>query len=102
MPSDAYDTETSRSLLALRIGDNQNLTYLDPLEFDEQMDDVRFTQVRTQASAAGTTLEIDNSYDFDDSGTVNVYISGTKYSITYTGVTRSSSGGDTDGYPCLW
>ena len=100
MPTGAYDTETNKSLLAVRIGhENNKLDYLDPIEFEEYVGDIRHTQVRTEASAAATTLEIDNSYDFKDSGTVNIYISGVKYSITYTGVTRSSTAGILTGVP---
>ena len=57
------------------------------------------TEVTTAASSGDTTLEIDNSYDFADSGTVSVYISGTKYDITYTGVTRSATAGVLTGVP---
>lgn len=99
MPSDIYDTETNKSLTGLRIGDGPNLTYLDPSEFDQQLIGEKTTQVRTQAVATDTTLAIDNSYDFEDSGTVNVYVSGTKYAITYTGVTRSATTGILTGIP---
>ena len=37
MPTDAYDTETNKSLIALRIGTRGNLDYLDPVWFDAQM-----------------------------------------------------------------
>lgn len=99
MPSDAYDTETNRSITAVRIGTGQNLSYLDPDEFDEALGNEASTQVTTQASAAATTLEIDNSYDFEDSGTVHVFVSGTRYAITYTGVTRSATAGVLTGVP---
>lgn len=102
MPTDAYDTETNKSLIHFRIGTGKNLSYLDPNEFDNQLnggDGVAQTQVRTQASANDTTLEIDNSYDFADSGSVDVYVSGTKYNITYTGVTRSATAGVLTGVP---
>lgn len=93
MPADAYDTETNKSLLAVRIGDNEKLDYLDPVSFDEEMEGVKMTQVTTDALANATTLYIDNSYDFADTGTVNVYISGTLYTVTYTGITRSATAG---------
>lgn len=99
MPTDAYDTETNKSIIGLRVGEDDRLTYLSPTDFDNQMGDVRYTQVTTQATAGQTTLEIDNSYDFEDSGTVNVYISGMKYAITYTGVTRSATAGILTGVP---
>lgn len=99
MPTDAYDRETNKSLIAVRIGDSAKLEYLDPVLFDQQMQGVEVTQVTTQATAGQTTLAINNSYDFADSGTVHVYISGTQYAITYTGVTRSSSAGILTGVP---
>jgi hypothetical protein len=63
------------------------------------MEGVKHTQVTTEAVATQTTLEIDNSYDFDDSGSVNLFISGTLYTITYTGVTRSATAGILTGIP---
>lgn len=99
MPTDAYDTETNKSLIALRIGDGGNLDYLDPVWFDAQMNGVKRTQITTAASASDTSLYINNSYDFADSGSVNVYVSGTKYNITYTGITRSATAGVLTGVP---
>jgi hypothetical protein len=99
MPTDIYDTETNKSIIALRIGDGNKLQYLSPSDFDNIQDEALYTQVTTQATAGQTTLEIDNSYDFPDSGSVNVYISGTKYDITYTGVTRSATAGILTGVP---
>jgi hypothetical protein len=99
LPTNIYDNETNRSILAVRIGDNWTLDFIDTSAFDEVVGDVNKTQVRTQATSGSTTLEIDNSYDFDDSGTVTVYISGTKYDITYTGVTRSATAGVLTGIP---
>lgn len=95
MPTLAYDRETNRSILALRLGDGGQLHYLDPHIFDAQMQDTKRTQVRTQASAGATSLAVDNSYDFDDSGSLTFYISGTKYTITYTGMTRDDADGGT-------
>jgi hypothetical protein len=99
MPTDAYDTETNKSIIALRVGSDKKLTYLSPGDFDNEMGDVNYTQVRTQAVAAQTTLLVNNSYDFSDSGSVSVYVANVKYSITYTGVTRSSTAGVLTGIP---
>jgi len=99
LPSDIYDNDSNKSLTAVRIGHGDNLTYQDNREFDDLNENMVYTQVTTAASAAQTTLAIDNSYDFDDSGTVVVYVSGTKYSITYTGVTRSATAGVLTGVP---
>lgn len=99
LPSDIYDTTSNQSLSNIRIGNNENLVYQFPDDFQLRLRDTLVTQVTTQATAGQTTLAINNSYDFADSGTVNVYISGTKYSITYTGVTRSASAGVLTGVP---
>ncbi len=98
MPTDAYDQETNKSIIALRAG-NGALQYLSPGDFASQMTGVFFTGVTTQATTGQTTLAIDNSYDYADAGTVSIYISGTKYSITYTGVTRSATAGVLTGVP---
>ena len=95
MPSTIYDTETNKSIVGLRIGAGKNLIYKDPTEFDGLLEGENVTQVRTQATAADTSLAVDNSYDFEDSGSLNFYISGTKYSITYTAVTRDTVTGAT-------
>jgi hypothetical protein len=99
LPSDIYDSESNKSIIGVRIGTGLKLSYLDPVLFDQQLSNVAVTQVTTQQTSGGTTLAIDNSYDFEDSGSVNVYISGTKYTITYTGVTRSSTAGVLTGIP---
>jgi len=100
LPADIYDDETNRAILQVRIGTStEPLTPLDEKEFDEQMKDVARTQVRTLAVVGGTTLEIDNSYDFSATGTVNIYSSNTLDAITYTGVTRSATAGVLTGVP---
>ncbi len=99
LPSDIYDNESNKSLTAVRVGHGTRLVYQDNREFDDRNRDMLYTQVTTQATSGQTTLAIDNSYDFDDSGTVVVYVSGTKYSITYTGVTRSATAGVLTGVP---
>lgn len=100
LPSDIYDNETNKSILSVRIGDGVNpLIPYDEKEFDNLLDTVAHTQVRTQALAADTSLAIDNSYDFDDSGSVNIYTSNAVDAITYTEVTRSATAGILTGVP---
>ena len=95
-----YDANSNKSIIGLRIGGGSGLRYRDPVEWENNiLGDVVTTQVTTQATSGQTTLEIDNSYDFDDSGTVHVFISGTQYDITYTGVTRSATAGILTGIP---
>jgi hypothetical protein len=99
MPADIGDANTNKSILSCRVGTDTELTYLDKPEWEKELIDTALTQVTTQAVATDTTLEIDNSYDFEDAGSVDVFISGTKYTITYTGVTRSATAGVLTGIP---
>lgn len=100
LPTNIYDTKTNRSILQVRIkGKQEPLKILDEKEFDRLLVDVAHTQVRTQPSIGDTTLAIDNSYDFDDDGTVNIYTSNSKDVITYTAVTRSATTGILTGVP---
>lgn len=99
LPTDIYDNETNKSIISVRVGDQGKLQYLSPGDFKTELQGVRVTPVTSQATAGQTTLAITNSYDFDDTGSVHVYVSGTKYTITYTGVTRSSSAGVLTGIP---
>lgn len=95
LPSDIYDDNSNKSINAVRIGDSLRLQYRSPSDFEDILGTALVTQVRTAASANDTTLAVDNSYDFADSGSVSVYVSGTKYTITYTGITRDDAEGAT-------
>ncbi len=99
LPTNIYDSESNLSIEQVRVGGDRGLIYLDPGSFDAQQDSVNVTKVRTQAVATDTTLAVNNSNDFDDAGTVHVYIAGVKYSIEYTGVTRSATAGVLTGIP---
>lgn len=95
LPTDTYDKSSNKSIFGVRIGDGPNLQYLNQSDFEEAKRDSKQTQVRTQATSGATTLEVDNSYDFADSGSIIVFISGVRYAITYTGVTRDNASGGT-------
>ena len=100
LPSSIYDDQSNKSILQVKIGTMlDSLIPLDEKEFDEQMREVAHTQITTLAVVGGTTLEIDNSYDFDDDGSVNVYTANAVDAITYTGVTRSATAGVLTGVP---
>jgi hypothetical protein len=99
MPTDIDDVNTLKSILGVRVGTDDNLTFKDKREWEELLEGVVYTQVRTEAVAGQTTLNVDNSYDFADSGSVDVFVSGTKYTLTYTGVTRSTTAGVLTGIP---
>lgn len=99
LPSDIQEKNSIKSILGVRIGGGYELEYRDKKDWNKDLKSVLHTQVRTQASVGDTTLEIDNSYDFAESGSVEVFVSGTKYTITYTGVTRSATAGVLTGVP---
>lgn len=99
LPSTISENENNKSMYNVRIGDTE-LKFKTISEWNNDIiGNTKHTQVRTQATAGQTTLEIDNSYDFMDSGSVNVFISGTIYTITYTGITRSAIAGVLTGIP---
>lgn len=99
LPTDMYHRDNNRSILDIRVGTDTALAYRDKKEFDSKLSGVYQTDVRTEGAIGAITLEIDNSYDFADSGSVDVFISGTKYTLTYTGVTRSETAGVLTGIP---
>lgn len=94
LPADIYDNETNKSVLQVRIGTSSTpLIPLDEKEFDEQMREVARSTVRVLAVVGATTLDIVNSYDFDATGSVNVYTANAVDVITYAGITRSATVG---------
>lgn len=99
LPDDIEERNTIKSILNVRIGGDTQLVYLDKEAWERQMYNVYRTTVRTQPAVGDTVLNIVNSYDFADSGTVHVSTSGTQNTITYTGVTRSATAGVLTGVP---
>jgi hypothetical protein len=100
LPDNIYDNKTNKSILQIRIGSaTAPLIPLDEKEFDTLLQEAIHTQVRTQPAIGAVTLEVDNSYDFDDDGTLHIYSSNTLDEITYTGITRSATAGVFTGIP---
>jgi len=99
LPDDIWEDAGNKSIQEIRIGTELGLTYKIWSDFEKEMQGVCVTQVRTAAAIGDITLEIDNSYDYADTGSVNVYVSGTLYTLTYTGVTRSATAGVLTGIP---
>lgn len=99
LPLDIYDSETNRSIISVRVGDNKALHYVDSDSFQAQLAGVNLLTVRTQGLAGDTTLAVDNSFDIPDEGALNFYVAGEKYTITYTSVTRSETVGVINGIP---
>ena len=99
LPSDIWEDAGLKSVSDVRMGTSTGLSRKNISEFETDMEGVYHTQVRTAAAVGATTLEVDNSYDFPDSGSVDVYVANTLYTITYTGVTRSATAGVLTGVP---
>jgi len=99
LPSTIWENENNKSILSVKVGKSRTLTWKTKSQWDIIMEGVFKTQVTTEGAIGAITLEIDNSYDFADSGSITYYISGTLYTVTYTGVTRSATAGVLTGIP---
>lgn len=91
LPSDVYDQNSNRSILTLRVGNGYPLTYIDREEYLEKTEDISYTEVSTEGAVGATSLVLDDTSDLDDTGSVDVFVSGTKYTIDYTVNTRSTN-----------
>jgi hypothetical protein len=100
LPTDIDDENSPKSILNVYIdGQGEPLEYMDREDEIDEIGEMVTTGVTTQATAGDLTLAIDNSYGFSDSGSVTFYVSGTEYTVTYTGVTRSTTAGVLTGVP---
>jgi len=90
MPTTAYDRNSNKSILSVRIGEDNYLKYMDKRELVTALEDSIHTTVATEPVIGQSTLVLANGYDLPESGTVNVYYNNTQYEITYTGITRAT------------
>ena len=86
LPTDIEDNQTQKSILGLRLGNNENLTYIDKATFEDLMNGVGFSTLSVAVSISDTQVTLADSRDFADTGSIN--IAGTSYS--YTTNTRST------------
>lgn len=77
--------DSKDGILNVRLGTDV-LRYMDINEFDDYMAEKVRTEVKTAASAGDTSIVLDDTYEFSDSGTV--YIGAD--TVTYTGNTEST------------
>ncbi len=95
MPDSIYDPTSNRSILNIKLGGVvRPLIWKDEKEFDRIMDTAKHTQVRTETTADDTEVAVDNTYDFSDTGTIDIFTANTKDSIEYDGITRSATAGE--------
>lgn len=90
LPSDVWDQNSNRSILNVKVGNAVPITYISRSEYLQATKDATYTEVATQAVATDTSLVLDNTEDLPDSGSVDVYVSGTKYTVIYTANTKST------------
>lgn len=91
IPSDVYDQTSNKSILSLRLGNSTPLLPVDKSEYIETTEDVRYTEVATEGAVGAISLVLDDTSDLDDEGSIDVYVSGTKYTIEYTDNTKSTN-----------
>lgn len=91
MPATVYDQNSNRSILNLRIGNATPLTYMDRSEYLQATNEASYTDVATEPTIGATSLVLTDTSDLEDSGSVDVYVSGTKYTVEYTTNTRSTN-----------
>ncbi len=91
LPTTVYDQNSNRSILNVRIGNGLPLTYIDRSDYLQGTENVSYTEVATLAIVGNTSLVLDDTSDLDDSGSVDIYVSGTKYTVEYTANTRSTN-----------
>lgn len=91
LPTAVYDQDSNASIKTLRVGNGLPLTAISRDEYLEKTENATYTEVATQAVAGDTSLVLDDTSDLDDEGSIAVYVSGVKYTITYTTNTRSTN-----------
>jgi hypothetical protein len=85
LPSNMWQY-SNKSVLAVRIGLGEPLTYKDQIEWDEEMYGVAQTTLAANALIGATSITLLSTDDFTDSGTV--MIKGQE--ITYTAIDRTT------------
>jgi hypothetical protein len=102
LPSNCWKY-SNKSILQFRIGTGAPLTYKSKREYDERKQGSAHTTVKTNALAAATSLVLDNSGDFGDSGSVQVgdqvitFTANAETTGTLSGIPAAGTGSITSG-----
>lgn len=91
LPDSVYSKNNNQSFMNVRIGNTLPLLPMDHSEYLQATEDISYTEVTTAPSIGDTSIILDDTADLDDSGSVDIFVSGTKYTITYTTNTRSTN-----------
>lgn len=79
--------EGNKAILDVRIGSSGPLTYISPDEMDREMDGVKKAYLSAQASVGATSITLDDSNDFSESGTISL---GQNNGVAYTANAQST------------
>ena len=94
VPTTLRNPDSPQNILGLRIGDNgQNLKYVSKRTFDVWYEGTGHTTVNTQPSIGDTSIILNDTRDFDESGTITI----ASNNITYTA--NNESTGTLSGIP---
>ena len=101
LASDLKYENSKTGLLSVRIGSSL-IDYQDINEYEEDMDGIVRTEVATAASSGDITLVCDDTYEFNEDGTIYAgaetitYTGNTEATGTFTGIPASGTGSITD------
>lgn len=97
MPATISKNTDPSAVIALRVRGFVPLTYVSQRQWDQLTRDLRFTTLAADVAVIDTTITLSNSYDFPDSGSIEIegdsiaYTGNTRATGTLTGVTAISA-----------
>lgn len=72
VPDDIEDKETNKSIYNFSVGDAKNITWVDKEQWNNITSEVAYSQLRVAISVGNTSIYLNNSSDFDDSGAIQI------------------------------
>lgn len=88
VPDDMDDPFTNKSQYNIRIGREQNLTWVDKEKWNQLIEGIAYTTLAQNISLTDTSIVLTNSSDFDDTGTIT--IGANSYSFTANDTTTNT------------
>ncbi len=72
MPSDIEDINTNKSIYNFSVGDAKNIVWVDKEEWNNITSQISYTQLKLPLGIGDVTMTLNDSSDFDDSGSVQI------------------------------
>jgi hypothetical protein len=91
LPNNVDYDYSNRALFNVRVNDKANLLYIDKQTLDRKMRDVHTSQLAGALTSGSSTIVLDDTSDFGDSGTFVVITGTTKDTVTYSANDRSTN-----------